>query len=385
MKKYAVLGAGLMGRIIPKDIFESEPRVLGVTLIDNNESALKEVYNVTGQERLEVYRLDLNDTSAAASILRGHDVVISALPHELSLIALKAAVEAKVSVVDLVGAAPEKRTALHKKAEDAGIVIIPGCGVAPGISNICVGRGVELLDETNEAVIYVGGIPKKKEPPLDYQTVYTLGSVFKAYVRKARIIENGREVEVEPLSGLEYVNFPEPVGRLEAFYTDGLASLILTMKGKISQYLAEKTLRYPGHTERIKFLKACGMLDEEPVGINSVKVKPIDFLIERLSPLLKLSPEGDLLVMRIIVKGVKNGKPQTHTFELIDEYDPETQYTSMARTTSFPAVCAARMVTGGIIDKKGVKFPEQIFSTGLFTEFISTLKKYNIQINHSVS
>ncbi|KPK95942.1 hypothetical protein AMJ80_02810 [bacterium SM23_31] len=385
MKKYAVLGAGLMGSIMPKDIFEYEPRVLGVTLIDNNESALRDVYNETGNDRLEIRKLDLNDTAAAVSLLRGHDAAISALPHELGLSALEAAVGAKVSVVDLVGVEPEKRMALHKKAEDAGIVIIPGCGVAPGISNMCVGRGVELLDETQKAVIYVGGIPKKKEPPLNYQTVYTLGSVFKAYVRKARIIQDGKEAEVEPLSGLEHVDFNEPIGRLEAFYTDGLASLILTMKGKISHFLAEKTLRYPGHTEKIKFLKACGMLDEEPETVNSYKVKPVDFLIKRLSPLLKLSPEGDFLIMRIIVEGTKNGKQQTHTFELIDEYDPATRYTSMARTTSFPALCVARMITGGIIKQKGVRFPEQIFSTGLFPEFLSALKKYNIQISHSVS
>ncbi|MFQ5823385.1 MAG: saccharopine dehydrogenase family protein [bacterium] len=384
MKKYAVLGAGLMGRVVVKDIVEKAPDAQ-VTLIDINEALLKELYNFIGQTKLKVCMLNVSDTTATASILRKHDVVISALPHRLSLPAIKAAIKACVSIVDLVGEAPEKRLALHHEAENVGITIIPGCGVAPGISNICVGRGVELLDETHEAIIYVGGLPKKKEPPLYYQTVYSLESVFDAYLRKARILRKGEIVEVEPMSGVEKINFPEPMGQLEAFYTDGLASLIVTMKGKISHHLAEKTLRYPGHRDRIKLLESCGMLEEKPVLINSHEITPLDFLIKQLSNVLKLSPDGDLLIMRIVIKGIKDGTSRTHTFELFDQFDPANQITAMARTTAFPAVWAARMITDKRINKKGVQFPEQIFSTELFSEFISAMRKNNIQISHSIN
>ena len=99
---------------------------------------------------------------------------------------------------------------------------------------------------------------------------------------------------------------------------------------------------------------------------------------------MKLSEEGDLLAMRIIVKGMKNGKQQTHTFELIDHYDPETHYTAMARTTAFPAIITARMIADDTIKSKGVQFPEQIFSTGSFHNFTSALENYNIRINHEV-
>lgn len=384
MKKFAVLGAGLMGRVIVKDVVEKEPNAQ-VTLIDVNEALLNEIYNLFDKNKLKICKLNVNDTTATSSMLQKHDVVISALPHRLSLPAIKAAIKARVSMVDLTGKAPEERLALHEEAENARITIIPGCGVAPGISNICVGRGVELLDETHEAIIYVGGIPKKKEPPLYYQTVFSLESVFDAYLRKARILKQGEIVEVEPMSGVEKLSFPEPIGPLEAFYTDGLASLIVTMKGKISHYLAEKTLRYPGHRDRIKLLGSCGMLGKKPVKINSHEIIPLDFLIKQLSNILKLSPEGDMLIMRIIIKGIKNGIQRTHTFELFDQYDSGNQITAMARTTAFPAVWAARMITDKKINKKGVQFPEQIFSTGLFSEFISAMKNNNILITHSIN
>lgn len=168
---------------------------------------------------------------------------VCALPHRFSLDCIVAAIQAKVPLVDLVGEAPEERLTLHNRIVDAGIIIIPGCGVAPGLSNIFIGKGVSLLDQTDEAIIYVGGIPKKKTLPLNYQAVYSLDSVFNAYNRPAAILSNGKEKMVEPLSGLELMRFPASIGELEAFYTDGLASLTLTMKGKIKDHLAEKTLR----------------------------------------------------------------------------------------------------------------------------------------------
>lgn len=382
MKKYAVIGAGLMGRVVAKDLLETEFDAQ-VTLVDIGESILREAAGFIGQKRLMTCQLSITDTDASTEILSQHDVVVCAAPHWLSLPCLEAAIRAQVSCVDLVGEAPEERQALNNRAVEAGITIIPGCGVAPGLSNVCVGKGVELLDEVNEAVIYVGGIPKEKTPPLNYQTVYSLESVFEACIRPARILHDGKETEVEALSGLEYVDFPQPVGQLEAFYTDGLASLILTMKGKITDHLAEKTLRYSGFAERIRFLQECGLLETIPVNVGAAEIAPREQLIQLLTPKLKLGHKGDILAMRVIVKGLKNQKKQTHIFELIDYYDPETKYTAMARTTCFPAVCAAIMISNKSIFETGVHFPENIFSGNRYDQLVSQLAKKGITMTHN--
>jgi len=383
MKNYAVFGAGLMGSVIARDLLntESEARV---TLIDSDKNTLEQVTEFVKRNRIKTYQLDITDTDSAVHILTGHDVAICALPHRFSLACIEAAIQSRVSLVDLVGEAPEQRQALHQKILDAGVIIIPGCGVAPGLSNICVAKGVSLLDETNEAVIYVGGIPKQKTPPLNYQTVYSLYSVFNAYNRPAMILDNGNEKNVEPLSGLEHIEFPGPIGTLEAFYTDGLASLTLTMKGKVKNHLAEKTLRYPGFVERIKFLKDCGLIDTKPVSIASAQIAPIELLIHQLTPKLKLGPAGDWLVMRVVVKGIKDGIKQTHLFELIDQFDPKTQYTAMARTTGFPATIAARMISDGLITERGIQFPEQVFEGERYDYLLSGLEKYEIKIRHFI-
>jgi lysine 6-dehydrogenase len=224
MTRYAVLGAGLMGRVVAKDLLQTEEEAT-VTLLDSSNDRLNEAALLVDDERLTLERLDVQDRTQAVRTLGGHTVAIGALPHARSLESLKLAIAAGVPMVDLVGSYPELRVELDPAAGEASLLIVPGCGVAPGLSNVLVARGVELLDEAHEAVIYVGGIPRRRRPPLEYETVYSLESMFGAFLRPARIWVDGAMTTAEPLSGLELLDFPEPVGTLEAFYTDGLASL----------------------------------------------------------------------------------------------------------------------------------------------------------------
>ena len=382
MEKFAVLGAGQMGMVIAKELLENDSDTV-VSLYDLNSATLEDAAIFIASERLNTQIVDIGDPAKTAAALEGHIAAIGALPHSLSYPAILAAIDARVSFIDLVGEAPEERVALHDRAVEAGCLILPGMGVAPGISNVCVGQGIEWLDETLNAYIHVGGIPVRKEPPLFYQTVYLLESVFNAYLRPATIIEEGKPVIVEPLSGLEEISFPEPIGVLEGFITDGLASLPLTVGGNIENSLVEKTLRYPGHVACMKVLKECGLLDDSPIEVDGLKISPRDVLIELLGEKLQLGPEGDILVMRVIVEGIRDGKEQRHIFELVDYFDVETGYTAMARTTGFPAVLAARMIASNELPEKGVFFPEQLFIGERFERMIEWLAQKGVEVTIS--
>jgi lysine 6-dehydrogenase len=382
MNRYAVLGAGLMGRVAVKDLLATEPDA-GVTLLDMDEGLLEEVSELIPDERLETVQVDVEDLEATAAILRGHAAAIGALPHARSLQGIEAAISSGVSFADLVGSKPELRRARNERAREAGVLIIPGLGVAPGLSNVLVARGMERLDETHDAVIYVGGVPRERTPPLEYQTVYSLVSMFGAYLRPAQIWEDGNKTLVEPLSGLEVLEFPPPIGPLEAFYTDGLASLVLTVPDRVRDTLAEKTLRYPGFAEKVRVLKECGLLEAEPVQIGGASVAPRDLLIHQLAPSLFLGPQGDILAMRVVVKGSTGTEIRTHSFELLDFMDPETGETAMARTTAFPATIAARMIADGTLSERGVRFPEEIFLGALGEALFSELDRRGVRVSHS--
>jgi lysine 6-dehydrogenase len=388
MSKYAVVGASLMGRTIAKDLLLSETDAR-VTLLDLDVELLEEVTGLLAQHpgigaRLTTGRIDVRDLDRTAAALAGHDAVVGALPHACALYGLEAAVLAGVPMVDLVGSKPVLRRELDSSAREAGVLIVPGLGVAPGLSNVLVARGVEMLDEAHEAVIYVGGIPMERTPPLEYQTVYSLVSMFGVFLRPVRVWRNGAWTSVEPLSGLEHLEFPEPIGTLEACYTDGLGSLVVTMTGRIRDSLEEKTLRYPGFADKVRFLKECGLLDPEPLKVGDVEVAPRDVLIRQLAPRLTLGPKGDILVMRVVVKGESSGGVCTHTFDLVDFMDPESGDTAMARTTGFPATIAARMMAGGTIAGKGVRFPEELFVGDLANRLARQLEERGVSVAHDV-
>lgn len=384
MKKYAIFGAGMMGQVVAKDMLDTEPDA-EVALYDASPEALGRATELLGGPRFTAHTVDARDPAEMVRALKGKDVAIGALPHGLSFGLVQSAVEAGTSLVDLVGSGSWKRAPLNQRARDAGCLIIPGCGVAPGVSNMCVGRGVELLDQAQTGVIYVGGIPKVKAEPLFYQTVYLMESVLNAYGRDATIVVNKKEVKVPPLSGLETISFPGPIGELEAFYTDGLASLPITMMDAFEDKLYEKTLRYPGHAERVELLKACGLIDEKPVAVGDATVSPRAVLLKLLEDDLRLGPEGDILAMRIVVEGTKGAETKKHTFELVDYMDPETKYTAMARTTGFPATCAARMIAGGELTDTGVLFPEQVFLGERFEKLIAALATKGVKVTHEES
>jgi saccharopine dehydrogenase-like NADP-dependent oxidoreductase len=195
---------------------------------------------------------------------------------------------------------------------------------------------------------------------------------------------DGEKTTAEPLTGIEILEFPPPIGPLEAFYTDGLASLVLTVPDRIRGSLSEKTLRYPGFAEKVKVLRDCGILDAEPVQVGGVSVVPRDVLVHQLGSTLDLGPEGDILAMRVAVKGVAAGHEVSHTFELVDFMDPATGDTAMARTTAFPATIAARMIARGRISERGVRFPEELFAEELGDHLFEELEERGVRVRHEV-
>jgi lysine 6-dehydrogenase len=380
MKRYALIGAGMMGRAIARDLLSTEGDCT-LTLLDSDPGKVEEVASLFPSDRVSTGTLDVRDRQAAA-VLEGHDVAIGALPHASALDLLKAAVQAGISVVDLVGSKPELRRELDGPAKEAGVLVLPGLGIAPGLSNVLIARGLERVDEAQSGVIYVGGIPVKRVPPLEYQTVYSLVSMFGAYLRPAQVWRDGAWTTVPPLTGLDILQFPS-IGPLEAFYTDGLASLAITMTGRFREALEEKTLRYPGFAEKVAFLIECGLMAREPVEVGGVEVAPLDVLIKQVGPRFELSPEGDILVMRVVVVGERDGRQVTHTFELVDYKDQATGDTAMARTTGFPATIAARMMASGKLSEAGVFFPEELFGGARGNHLLQELKARGVVVQHS--
>ena len=377
------MGAGKMGIVLAKDLIESDNRNK-VTLVDISSKRLQKAKKFIKSERLILLKKDVEKEKQRQDIFEGQDVALAALLHKHSLLALETAILKGVHFADLVGEKPLDRLKYDSEAKKKKVTIISGLGVSPGITNICVGRAVHLLDEVEKAMIYVGGNPVYPKPPLNYRIVYAVESVLDFYERKALILKKGKIKEVPPLSGIESIQFPHPFSEMECFYTDGLSSLAHTMQGKIKGELAEKTIRHKGHAQGIKILKECGFFSRQPIKLHNTKVIPRELLEVLLDSKMKLGKERDATLLRIVVEGKKSSKPTTHIFEMIDLYDSEKDYTSMGKTTSFPASIAAQMIASGKIAQRGSLFPEEIFQSELYQPLMDALKDRGVVVTHKV-
>jgi len=372
-----VLGSGMMGAAIAQDMCDSD-EVSDVVLADLDKKKVDAAVARLKTDIVSGRRLDVKDVQATKKLMKGFDVVVCALPEGLNTFASKAAIGAKVHVVDL--AYGHRQLEFDGPAKKAGIAIVLDCGVAPGMTNILAAHGASLMDKVDDIRIICGGLPQKPMPPLGYRITWSTWGLINMYCGKARIVRDGKIVQVDAMSDLERIEFPG-IGELEAFTTDGLSTLLLTMKGKVRN-MVEKTARYPGHAEKILAMRDLGLFDTNPVDMGGVKVVPRNVAVSVLDKTLRRGDEKDVTVLRVDVSGKKDGKGVERSFVMVDRFDEERGVTSMARTTGYTAAIVARMVARGEIGERGVVPPEMAVGR-VFRRFVSELEDREVRIQET--
>lgn len=369
--KTAVLGSGLMGSVIGWDLARSDD-VDEVVVADIDRERLDQVKKKSPGKKLSVEVLDIGDRSRVVSFLRRFDVAASALPHGVVHHSDVAAVEAGAKMVNI--AFEDAQMELDGAAKESGALLIPGCGVAPGLGGILLAHALEKLGGGDEGHILVGGLPQKPVPPFDYRLVFSIVGLLREYIEDARVVRGGRLVKVRPLSAVEAYDFPPPIGKLEGFPTDGLATLVYTMKGM--ETLDEITLRWPGHAEKMNLLMESGYLSHEKVRAGGSEVSPLEVSWAVLGKKLAEGDPRDVTVMRVIAKG-RDGKA---VYDMVDMYDEKNGVSSMGKTTGYTASIVAQMVGKGAVAGRGVIPPESAIAGKNVDLLLSELAKRGVRI-----
>jgi lysine 6-dehydrogenase len=374
--KIMVLGAGLVGGPMAADL-AADPS-FEVTAVDVDAEVLA---RLAKNRAVRAVRCDLTRPEDVRRLVAAYDLVLSAVPGFMGFRTLQAVIEAKKNVVD-IAFFPEDPFALDALARANGVTALVDCGVAPGMSNVLTGFAQHRLDEVRSVLIYVGGLPLIREWPYDYKAVFSPVDVIEEYIRPARYVQNGVLVVRPALSDAELLNFPG-LGTLEAFNTDGLRTLIGTIA---APDMKEKTLRYPGHIEKMAVLRETGFFSQEEIEVGGVNVRPLDVTAKLLFPKWKLGPaDRDITVMKIVVEGKKDGRGRRFTYNLLDRFDEATGIHSMARTTGYTAAVAARMLARGLYAEKGIGAPEFLGRRPECVEFLlAGLKERGIIYNETV-
>jgi len=349
-----VLGAGLQGSACAYDLLQN-PAVQVVHLADLKVDALPPFLAPYLGTRLRPLALDVRDAAAVSAVMARVDGVMSAIPYYFNLELARLAVAAGVHFSDLGGNTEivfQQKT-LAAAAAAAGVTVVPDCGVAPGMVNILAQHGIAQLETVDAVRIFVGGLPQHPEPPLHYQIVYSLEGVLDYYTTLSWVLRDGKRHQVRALSEVESVDFPAPVGTLEAFHTaGGLSTLGFRYEGRIPT-MEYKTLRYPGHAHIMRAIRDLGLLDLTPVDVKGTQVVPRDLVVATIGPRLTKPLGRDLIALRVVVSGMRAGRPVTLGWELLDYHDTTRGISAMMRATGYSLSITGQMQVARTLDVTG--------------------------------
>jgi lysine 6-dehydrogenase len=378
-----ILGSGMMGPAVAVNAVadgDVERVVLGDLDRGLLDRARKKLAKFPGGEKVGTALLDILDQGAAVRLMHDFDVVVSALPQQLSAPAIEAAAAARKPLVDLTLPLETEIPELGRQVAKAGIAVVTGCGVDPGLTEIMARFLAERLDKVEELHICCGGIPEEPRPPLGYKIVFG-GRQLPLREEEAYVVENGKLKKVPRYSGTELFAVAG-VGEVEAYHEGFMPWLLELPALKGLRSGTQKTLRWPGFAARATVLMELGLLGRDPITVDGAEVVPKRFLDALLAP--HVQPTGkdrDIVVYRVEALGVQGGKPGRLLAESVVRYDRKTGLTAMARITAFTAAIVARMIARGEIPGKGLLSPEKIVTGPLFDRLMDELAAAGIRFD----
>jgi saccharopine dehydrogenase-like NADP-dependent oxidoreductase len=370
-----VLGAGRVGGAIVRDLADTPEHSL--TAVDLDPMAMERLNGLDVTTELA----DLSHPDSVMEAVADADLVVGCVPGFMGYRTVEAVLKAGKPIVD-ISFFPEDAFALDDLARRQGVPCLVDCGVAPGLTNMILGRLEEELDETVSFKAFIGGLPVERGWPWEYKAPFSPRDVIQEYTRPARLRRHGEDVTLPALSEVELVHFPG-LGTLEAFNTDGLRSLMETSR---TPNMVEKTMRYPGHADRMRMLREAGFFRDDEILVPSGTVRPRDVTETLLFDAWQFEEgEPDLTVGRIEVEGVQGGRRVRHTFNLLDYYNPQTETSSMARTTGYTCAGVVRLVSTGLWTEPGVAPAEFVGRRKECFDFVRAhLDERRVGLFHSV-
>lgn len=377
-----VLGGGLMGPAAAAEALR-DPATSSVTVADISQSSLDAcMARIAGEPRAERLRIevaDVRDASAIDRLLVRTDAVISALPWAVARGVMEAAAQRGAPVIDLARVPDAEWASAQARLSSARSLVVLGCGVEPGLTEILARHLAEQLDQVDEVHIKCGGVPEHPTGPLGYKIVFG-GRSLPLKPADGYAVENGKLASVPRYSGVEPVAF-DGLGELEAWH-EGFMPWLLDLKCLTNlKRGTQKTIRWPGYAAKATFLKDAGLLNAEPIEVDGVRVSPKRVLDAVLGPAVRMSDaDRDITLLRVDVVGRSGERPRALRAEMVDRHDGV--FTSMARTTAFTASIVARLAAAGRLARppRSPATPEQVVVGAAFDELIAALAASGVRI-----
>ncbi|MFQ6068385.1 MAG: saccharopine dehydrogenase family protein [Candidatus Bathyarchaeia archaeon] len=349
MKIIVLGGGGAMGMVTVRDLAES-PEVSEVIIGEASLKQAEKVAKWTGSEKVSIREVNVTDHKSLIDAISEADAIADATPYHLNLRVTKAAMETGKPLTDLGGVyyMTLEQLKLDKEAQGAGVTVVLGCGVAPGIADILAKYGADKLDSIEEVHIHYGEVNLE---PAKYK--WSFRTVLEEYTRGPVVYRNGEFKKLQPFSGKHIFEFPPPIGKRSCCYAlySGIASLPKTVGKGVK--VVDCAMSYVEEDEqRIRVLNEMGLTRKKPIKINDLEISPREFL-------LRCAPPPDVNVrdaagVVVEVSGEKDSDKTKHTYRLVYKHHEKYGVSALAYLTGMPMSIIAQMLAKGEIMKKGV-------------------------------
>ncbi|MBX7135429.1 MAG: saccharopine dehydrogenase NADP-binding domain-containing protein [Fimbriimonadaceae bacterium] len=382
-KTYAILGAGMQGTAAAYDLAkfaDPEKIKLGDLSFDQAKHSAWRVNDLIGSAICEPAQVNALDPTNLSKFLEDVDVLLSCVPYWMHPKIAKIAIETKTNMVDLGGNTEVTMETLKmdELAKDAGVTIVPDTGLAPGLVNNLGCWLMEHLDTVDSVKLYCGVLPQNPKPPFNYKLTFNVEGLVTEYDYKAVVVRNHEIALVDTLDELEKLQF-DTFGEMEAFTTSGGTSTApYTFKDKVKNY-EYKTIRFPGHCERMRIFKDFGFWNEDEIEVAGKTVVPRQLFYKVFGEALAKFEDKDQCLVRAVGVGTKDGQPKTLQIDIFDKECEVTNFTSMERLTGFSTAIYAKAIAEGHIPVGCVRYETAL--TGLY--FVEELQKRGIQLKFS--
>jgi lysine 6-dehydrogenase len=383
---YAVLGAGRQGTAAAYDMArwgDSRRVILADHDLSAAAAAAHRVNRLVGRDLAQAVRLDVTDQAAVEDLLAEVDSFVSAVPYYFNLDITRAAIRARANMCDLGGhlGIARQQHELDATARAVGISIIPNCGQVPGVGTTLMVYAMELLDEAVDVLMWDGGIPQDPRSPFNYLLTFNIAGLTNEYAEPAIFIRDWRRTEVATMTELETIEFPAPIGTLEAFVAGGgTDTMPWTFEGKV-RTLQNKTLRHPGHFAQLRAFYDLGLWGLDPVEVGQTEVVPREVFHALFEPKVTFADDRDRVIVRVKAVGTKAGRDAESLVQIIDCYDEDTGFTAMERCTGWTAALVAEMMARGDTPR-GAGGVERMVPAG---PYVDALREHGIDVSEKVT
>ncbi len=368
--RITVIGAGLIGSAVARELNEHEA-VEQIQVCDARARSLQDLHDEVKSAKLRSFQVDVRDINVLEPILRGSQCVVGCASPEVNPLLAQACLDQAIHFCDLGGndAIVEKELKLNELAQQKSIWIVPNCGLAPGLVNVLCLEGIKQFDEVEAAHLRVGDVPLHPEPPFNFRISWSAEKILDDYTLPVQLIEDGKVKHIEPLTMDEPISFPEPFSEMESFCTaGGLSTLTQQLAGTVKT-LDHKTIRWPGHADQMRALLSLGFGEARNIDVRT-HLTYRDVLVRRMRQRLGGVHE-DAVLLRVVVKGVREGRKRTLVYQMVERYNPEFKMSAMKRCTSIPAAVATVLIAGGKVKGGGAGPPENVLPRSKYLNMLS--------------